>query len=48
MKRPFTLFYIEEDIFIALPLGDDGKYDSRLVYLVGKRAVNQVRLFDII
>tara|TARA_Y100001973_G_C5155090_1_gene310258 strand:- start:708 stop:857 length:150 start_codon:yes stop_codon:yes gene_type:complete len=45
---PFTIFYIEEDIFVAVPLEDDGEYDKRMVYLLGKRALHQYQIFDIV
>ena len=43
---PFTLFFIEEGIFIAVPLEADGMYDKRMVYLLGKRALLQSDMFD--
>ena len=47
-KAPFTLFYVEKDIFIAVPIEDDGRYDKSLVYILGKLALEQHILFDIV
>tara|TARA_B100000085_G_scaffold233653_1_gene221191 strand:- start:789 stop:938 length:150 start_codon:yes stop_codon:yes gene_type:complete len=47
-KPPFTLFFVKKSIFIAIPIEDDGRYDAKLVFLLGKMALEQHSLFDII
>lgn len=46
--KDFTLFAIEQGIFIAIPVEDDGKFDAKIVYLVGKQAVKEYALFDLV
>jgi hypothetical protein len=47
-NAPFTKFFIDKDIFVIVPVEDDGTYDSRLVYILGKLALKQYSLFDIV
>tara|TARA_A200000159_G_scaffold161730_1_gene184189 strand:- start:5248 stop:5412 length:165 start_codon:yes stop_codon:yes gene_type:complete len=50
VKRPslkdFTLFMVDKDIFIAVPMGEDGEYSLSLVYLMGVYALKENRLFE--
>tara|TARA_Y100000287_G_scaffold185958_1_gene190981 strand:- start:8056 stop:8214 length:159 start_codon:yes stop_codon:yes gene_type:complete len=46
--KDFSLLAVENDVYIAVPIDDDGKFDAKLVFLLGTFAVKENILFDIV
>lgn len=44
----FSLLAVDSNIYIAVPIDDDGKFDAKLVFLLGTYAVKENALFDVI
>ena len=44
--KDFTLFMVDKDIFVAVPMDEEGDYSLSLVYLMGVYALKANRLFE--
>ena len=45
--KKFSIFVVDKDLCIAIPTESDGKYDYRLVYLLGKQALRESAMLDL-
>ena len=46
--RDFSLLAVDSDVYIAVPIDDDGKFDGKLVFLLGSIAIKENILFDLV
>ena len=44
----FTLFAVDKGVYIALPVDEDGTYDSKLVFMVGTYAMIEYKKFNML
>ena len=46
-KNLFSLFYVDNDCYIAVPVEIGDKYDKKMVYILGTIAIRMCKEFDL-